>query len=101
MTTQSDAAFDLTCPHCKHLLTVDAASREVLECKAPAKTKKSLAELMAEQDAAKDKRAAAFQQAAEAERTKAERLQAQFRKALAAAESAPPGESDFPRDIDL
>ncbi|HNW93966.1 MAG TPA: hypothetical protein PKM88_13740 [bacterium] len=95
-----DPAFEVACPHCKHLLTVDPASREVLECREPAKVKKSLADLMAEQNAAKDKRAAAFQQAVESEKTKRERLQAKFRQALATAESAPP-DAGFPRDIDL
>ncbi len=92
--------YDVTCPHCQHLLTIDAAARAVTASKPPAKVKKSLAELMAEQDAAKDKRAAAFEAAAAAERTKKERLREQFKKSLAAAESAPPGD-DFPRAIDL
>lgn len=96
-----DAAIAVTCPHCKHLLTIDAASHAVLACKEPARVKKSLADMLAEQDAAKDKRAAAFAQAAAAEHTKADRLRAKFQQALAAAESAPTLDSDFPRDIDL
>lgn len=70
------------CPHCQYRLEVNPASGEVVAQAEPVKPKKSLSDLLAEQETAKDKRSQAYRQSLESEQTKAQRLKEQVRKAL-------------------
>jgi hypothetical protein len=94
-------SFDLTCPSCRAVLTVDPTLRAVLQHKPPprigpaASLDKAMEALKGEQA----RRDAAFRQAAEAEKNKEQLLSRKFEAGLRRAKDDPdpPG----PRPIDL
>lgn len=94
------AAFEVACPCCKAILTVDPEVRAVLAHREPPRSG-PLSTLDKAVDALKGagaRREAAFQQAAEAERTKGEVLARKFGEGLKRAKDDP----DPPiRPIDL
>jgi len=92
--------FDVTCPCCKAILTIDGEVRAVLAHREPPKTGplSSLDKAMDHLRGAGARREAAFRQAAEAERTKGDVLSRKFGEGLKRAKDDP----DPPiRPIDL
>jgi hypothetical protein len=100
MSDERPVAFDLTCPCCKAILTVDPEVRAVLAHREPPRSG-PLSTLDKAVDALKGagvRREAAFRQAAEAERTKSDVLSRKFGEGLKRAKDDP----DPPiRPIDL
>jgi len=85
------AAFDVTCPCCQAVLTVDPDVREVLAHRVPEKKGplSSLDKAMEALRGADERREAAFRQAAEAERNKGEVLTRKFGEGLKRAKDSP------------
>jgi hypothetical protein len=100
MSDERPVAFDVTCPCCKAILTVDPEVRAVLTHREPPRSG-PLSTLDKAVDALKGagaRREAAFRQAAEAERTKSDVLSRKFGEGLKRAQDDP----DPPiRPIDL
>jgi hypothetical protein len=100
MKDERPVAFDVTCPCCKAILTVDPEVRAVLAHREPPRSG-PLSTLDKAVDALRGagaRREAAFQQAAEAERTKSDVLSRKFGEGLKRAKDDP----DPPiRPIDL
>jgi hypothetical protein len=93
-------AFDVTCPCCKAVLTVDPEVRTVLAHRDPPRSGplSSLDKAMEALRGAEARREAAFRQAAEAEKTKGDVLGRKFGEGLKRAKESP----DPPiRPIDL
>jgi hypothetical protein len=100
MGNQRSTTFEVTCPCCKAILTVDAEVRAVLAHREPPRTGplSSLDKAMDHLRGAGVRREAAFRQAAEAERTKSDVLSRKFGEGLKRAKDDP----DPPiRPIDL
>jgi hypothetical protein len=100
MGNQRSTTFEVTCPCCKAILTVDAEVRAVLAHREPPRTGPlaSLDKAMDHLRGAGARREAAFRQAAEAERTKSDVLSRKFGEGLKRAKDDP----DPPiRPIDL
>jgi hypothetical protein len=100
MGTQPASRFEVTCPCCKAILTVDAEVRAVLAHREPTRTGplSSLDKAMDHLRGASARREAAFRQATEAERTKGDVLARKFGEGLKRAKDDP----DPPiRPIDL
>jgi hypothetical protein len=101
MAKREPVAFDVTCPCCRAVLTIDPEVRAVLQHTLPPKTgpasslDKAMEALRAQQAA----REARFRDAAEAEKTKDQVLTRKFEAGLKRAKDSPdpPG----PRPIDL
>jgi hypothetical protein len=91
MGDRPSTAFDVTCPCCKAVLTVDAEVRAVLAHRGPPKTGPlaSLDKAMDHLRGAGARREAAFRQAAEAERTKGDVLSRKFGEGLKRAKDDP------------
>lgn len=92
--------FDLTCPSCRAVLTVDPKVKAVLHHAPPPKTgpAASLDKAMETLKGEQARREARFRQAAEAEKNKEELLSRKFKAGLERAKDMPdPG----PRPIDL
>ena len=100
MGDQASVAFDVACPCCRAILTVDPEVRAVLAHREPPRSG-PLSTLDKAMDALKGagaRREAAFRQAAEAERTKGDVLSRKFGEGLKRAKDDP----DPPiRPIDL
>ena len=100
MGDQASVAFDVTCPCCRAILTVDPEVRAVLAHREPPRSG-PLSTLDKAMDALKGagaRREATFRQAAEAERTKGDVLSRKFGEGLKRAKDDP----DPPiRPIDL
>jgi hypothetical protein len=94
-------SFDLTCPSCRAVLTVDPEVRAVLQHKPPPRTgpAASLDKAMEALKGQQARRETAFRQAAEAEKNKEQVLSRKFEAGLKRAKDDPdpPG----PRPIDL
>ena len=91
MGTKPPAPFDVTCPCCKAVLTVDPEVRAVLAHREPPRSG-PLASLDKAVDALRGagaRREAAFQQAAEAELTKGDVLSRKFGEGLKRAKDDP------------
>jgi hypothetical protein len=91
MGTQPSASFDVVCPCCKAILTVDPEVRAVLGHREPPRSG-PLASLDKAVDALRGagaRREAAFRQAAEAERTKGDVLSRKFGEGLKRAKDDP------------
>ncbi len=91
MGDQGAGAFDVTCPCCKAILTVDPEVRAVLAHREPPRSG-PLATLDKAVDALRGagaRREAAFRQAAEAERTKGDVLSRKFGEGLKRAKDDP------------
>jgi hypothetical protein len=91
MGNQSPTPFDVTCPCCKAILTVDPEVRAVLAHRDPPRSG-PLSTLDRAVDALRGagaRREAAFQQAAEAERTKGDVLSRKFGEGLKRAKDDP------------
>jgi len=91
MAGKAPVAFDVTCPCCQAVLTVDPEVRAVLahrvpEKKGPLSTLDKAMEALRGADA---RREAAFRQAAEAERTKGDVLARKFGEGLKRAKDSP------------
>src|SRR5712692_9348519 len=100
MAKDKPAAFDVTCPGCRSVLTVDAEVRAVLHHTPPPKTgpASSLDKAMEALRGQPAARAARFRDATEAEKSKERVLARKFEEGLKRAKDAPdPG----PRPIDL
>jgi hypothetical protein len=93
--------FDLTCPSCRAVLTVDPEVRAVLQHKPAPRTgpAASLDKAMEALKGEQARRDAAFRQASEAEKNKGQVLSRKFEAGLKRAKDdpTPPG----PRPIDL
>jgi hypothetical protein len=83
--------FDVTCPRCRAILTVDPEVRTVLAHREPPRSGplSSLDKAMEALRGAGAKREAAFRQAAEAERTKGDVLGRKFGEGLKRAKESP------------
>lgn len=100
MGESASTPFEVTCPCCKAILTIDGEVRAVLAHKNPPRSGPlaSLDQAMDHLRGAGARREAAFQQAAEAERTKGDVLARKFGEGLKRAKDDP----DPPiRPIDL
>ena len=100
MTKDELAAFDVTCPSCRAVLTIDPEIRAVLQYTPPPKTgpASSLDKAMEALKAQQAAREARFREAAEAEKSKEQVLTRKFEAGLKRAKDSPdPG----PRPIDL
>jgi len=84
-------AFDVTCPCCKAVLTVDPEVRTVLAHREPPRSGplSSLDKAMDALRGAGSRREEAFRQAAEAERTKGDVLSRKFGEGLKRAKDSP------------
>jgi hypothetical protein len=93
-------SFDVTCPSCRAVLTVDAKVKVVLRHAPPPRTgpASSLDKAMESLKGEQARREARFKQAADAEKNKEEVLSRKFKAGLERAKDMPdPG----PRPIDL
>jgi len=100
MAKKPDRAFDVTCPCCRAVLTVDPEVKAVLQHSPPPRTgpAASLDKAMAAVKGAQAQREARFREAAEAEKSKEQVLARKFEAGLKRAKDLPdPG----PRPIDL
>jgi hypothetical protein len=91
MENQPRSAFDVTCPRCSAILTIDAEVRAVLAHREPPRSG-PLSSLDRAVDALRGagaRREAAFRQAAEAERTKGDVLSRKFGEGLRRAKDDP------------
>jgi hypothetical protein len=98
----SHAAFDVTCPHCRSVLTVSPEARAVVGHKEPVKPKPVEDMDEAVQSLKKDpeRRENLFNQSLESEKMKADRLKKSFEDLLRRAKDEP--DSPRPvRDMDL
>jgi hypothetical protein len=89
--TKSAATFDVTCPCCQAVLTVDPQVRAILAHKIPEKKGplSTLDKAMEALRGADARREAAFRQAAEAEKTKGDVLARKFGEGLKRAKDSP------------
>ncbi|HEV8309470.1 MAG TPA: hypothetical protein VGW35_17555 [Methylomirabilota bacterium] len=94
------AAFDLTCPSCRAILTIDPEVKAVLQHSPPPRTgpASSLDKAMEALRGEQGRREARFREAAEAEKSKEQVLTRKFEAGLKRAKDSPP---PGPRPIDL
>ena len=93
--------FEVACPCCSAVLTVDGVTHSVISHVAPIKPKMfadldAAAKAMKEQDTRKE---SIFRQSVEAERNKSDLLEKKFQEAVRRAKEAP--DTPHIRDIDL
>lgn len=101
MATPKTPSFELTCPSCRAILTVDPEVRAVLHHASPPKTgpAASLDKAMEALRSQQARREAAFHEAAEAEKTKEQVLARKFAAGLKRAKDDP-GRPIRPIDLD-
>jgi hypothetical protein len=98
---KKEDAFEVACPHCRAMLTVDSATRAVI-AHTPAATPKTFADFeeaaksLREQEGRKE---SIFRQSVEAQKNSADLLEKKFQEAVKRAKQTP----DAPRirDFDL
>lgn len=100
MARAKPVAFDVTCPCCRAILTVDPEVKAVLQHMSPPRTgsASSLDKAMEALKTQQAVREARFKEAAEAEKTKDEVLSRKFAAGLKRAKDSP---DPYPRPIDL
>jgi hypothetical protein len=100
MSRKKDVAFDVTCPSCRAVLTVDPEVKAVLAHtppprSGPASSLDKAMEALKGQQAAREAR---FREAAEAEKSKDQLLARKFEQGLKRAKDSP---DPYPRPIDF